>query len=131
MATEYGMTEDGVEKQFGTNHLGPWLFTNLIMEKIAKVMGRVVNVASDGHRLERVRFEDLGFDEGRTYNKWRAYGQSKTANMLVAVSLAEKLGTLGVRAYSVHPGVIMTGLADHLDFEGDILQELSEYYWRR
>ncbi|KAK5655185.1 hypothetical protein OQA88_6084 [Cercophora sp. LCS_1] len=125
MATEYSLTEDGIESQFATNHVAHWLFTNLIMGKIIEAKGRVVNVASDGHRLERVRFEDVGFDEGRTYDKWRAYGQSKTANMLMPLGLAERVGKLGVRAYSVHPGVIMTGLADHLDLEKDVLKDLK------
>lgn len=55
---------------------------------------------------------------GENYNKWHAYGQSKTANMLMALSLAEKLGSKGLRAYSLHPGVIGTHLGDHLEWTG-------------
>lgn len=57
---------------------------------------------------------------GETYNRWTAYGQSKTANMLMALSLAEKLGTKGLRAYSLHPGVIATNLGSHLDWSVDM-----------
>jgi NAD(P)-dependent dehydrogenase (short-subunit alcohol dehydrogenase family) len=56
---------------------------------------------------------------GETYNKARAYGQAKTANMLMALSLAEKLGKKGLQAYSLHPGVIHTNLANHLDWNVD------------
>lgn len=56
------------------------------------------------------------FQDGETYNRWQAYGQSKTANMLMAVSLAEKLGSRGLTAFSLHPGTIMTHLGEHIDF---------------
>ena len=63
MAVEYGLSMDGVEQQFATNHLGHFLLTNLIMEKLLKAEGpRVVSVSSDGHRFGGVRFDDLGFD---------------------------------------------------------------------
>lgn len=60
---------------------------------------------------------------GATYNRWTAYGQAKTANMLMALSLAEKLGPKGLHAFSLHPGVIMTNLANHLDWETNELRE--------
>ncbi|KXX77656.1 Short-chain dehydrogenase TIC 32, chloroplastic [Madurella mycetomatis] len=121
MAVEYSVTPDGFENQFGTNHLGHFLFTNLIMGKIlAAPRPRVVSVSSTGHRFGPVRFDDFNFHGGETYNRWRAYGQSKTANMLMALSLAEKLGEKGLRAYSVHPGGIMTNLAVHLDWTTDM-----------
>ncbi|KAK5046857.1 hypothetical protein LTR84_007211 [Exophiala bonariae] len=120
MATEYAKTTDGFEGQFGTNHLAPWLFTNLIMDKILKSsLPRVVNVSSDGYRLSPIRFYDYGFKDGKTYNKYRAYGQAKTANMLIAISLSEKLGDKGLVALSLHPGVIVTNLGAHLDWNTD------------
>ncbi|KAF2497542.1 putative short-chain dehydrogenase [Lophium mytilinum] len=120
MACDYGKSEEGFEKQFATNHLGPFLFTNLIIEKvIAASRPRVVMVSSDGHRLGAIRFDDYNFDNGETYDKWRSYGQSKTANMLFALSLAEKLGKRGLSAYSLHPGVIGTNLGAKLDWEVD------------
>ncbi|KAI1502713.1 hypothetical protein F5X99DRAFT_378241 [Biscogniauxia marginata] len=107
MGTDYFLTTDGFESQFGTNHLGHFLFTNLIMDKIlASKAPRVISITSDGHRLNPIRWHDYGFDEGKTYNKWHAYGQSKTANMLMAISLAEKLGPRGLLAFSVHPGTV-------------------------
>ncbi|KAL9597619.1 MAG: hypothetical protein Q9179_004207 [Wetmoreana sp. 5 TL-2023] len=120
MACEYTKTEDGFERQFATNHLGPFLFTNLIMAKIlASESPRIVNVSSNGHRLSQIRWPDIGFSDGQLYNKWRAYGQSKTANILHAVALAMKLGKKGLTAVSLHPGVIHTNLARHLDLNTD------------
>ncbi|KAL4795110.1 hypothetical protein BDV19DRAFT_379037 [Aspergillus venezuelensis] len=107
MGTKFALSPDGFESQFATNHLGHFLFTNLIIGRILKASEpRVVNVSSDGHRLGPIRWGDYNFKEGKTYNKWSAYGQSKTANILMAVSLAEKLGSKGLLAYSLHPGVI-------------------------
>jgi NAD(P)-dependent dehydrogenase (short-subunit alcohol dehydrogenase family) len=68
-------------------------------------------------REARLTFQKQG---GENYNKWHAYGQSKTANMLMALSLAEKLGAKGLRAFSLHPGVIGTNLGGHLDWAVDI-----------
>ena len=113
MATPYSLTKDGLETQFGINHIGHFLFTNLIMEKLLRAPdgARVVSVTSDGHRLGPVRFDDWRFDNGKTYNRWRAYGQAKSANMLFALSLAQKLGDKGkgggLVALSLHPGVIL------------------------
>ncbi|PGH27623.1 hypothetical protein AJ80_00636 [Polytolypa hystricis UAMH7299] len=119
MAVPYGVTKEGIESQFGTNHIGHFLFTNLIMPKLraSEYGGRVLIVASDGCRLGPVRFDDWNFDNGKTYDKWRAYGQAKSANMLFAVSLAQKLGKKGLLAASMHPGVISTNLGDHLSEE--------------
>ncbi len=64
---EYTLTADGVESQFGVNHIGHFLLTNLLLPKI---VGRVVNVSSSGHMLGEVRFEDWNFDGGKTYNRW-------------------------------------------------------------
>ncbi|KAF2726641.1 NAD(P)-binding protein [Polyplosphaeria fusca] len=120
MAVEFGVSPEGFESQLATNHLGPFLFTNLIMGKIlASSSPRVVVVSSDGHRLNPIRFDDYGFSKGETYNKWHAYGQSKTANMLMALSLAEKLASKGLLAFSLHPGVIGTNLGAHIDWAVD------------
>ncbi|KAL4865580.1 hypothetical protein BDV12DRAFT_188063 [Aspergillus spectabilis] len=121
MATDFSLSPEGFENQFATNHLGHFLFTNLIIDKIlASSAPRVVNVSSDGHRLSPIRWGDYNFQEGETYNKWSAYGQSKTANVLMAVSLAAKLGSKGLQAYSLHPGVIFsTSLSGNLDAEDD------------
>ncbi|KAL2822817.1 hypothetical protein BDW59DRAFT_149222 [Aspergillus cavernicola] len=121
MAVDFSLSPEGYENQFATNHLAHFLFTNLIMDKIlASPSPRVVNVSSDGHRLSPIRWADYNFGDGETYNKWTAYGQSKTANILMAVSLAEKLGAKGLNAYSLHPGVIFTtSLSNGLDHDVD------------
>ncbi|KAI1495951.1 NAD(P)-binding protein [Biscogniauxia marginata] len=119
MATDYSLSPEGFESQFATNHLSHFLFTNLIMDKIlASKAPRVISVSSDTHRLHPIRWADYNFSNGETYHKWHAYGQSKTANALMALSLAKKLGPR-LRAYSVHPGVIQTELDDHLDWSVD------------
>jgi NAD(P)-dependent dehydrogenase (short-subunit alcohol dehydrogenase family) len=122
MATPFGLSPEGIEMQFATNHIGHWLFTNLIMPRIlaaAKAHGqaRIVNLSSQGHRRGGVRFDDWNFNggagkgsDGSTYDHFLAYGQSKTANILTAVYLADKLKNHGVLAYSLHPGVIFTNL---------------------
>ncbi|KAF2473160.1 short-chain dehydrogenase [Lindgomyces ingoldianus] len=117
MSTPWGKNEDGIEQQFGTNHIGTFLFTNLVMEKIIAAKGRIINVSSAGHRYGPVRFEDWNFQDGKEYNPEAAYGQSKTANMLYAVALASKLQSKGVTAYSLHPGVIYTNLGRHIPME--------------
>ncbi|KAM7204244.1 short-chain dehydrogenase/reductase SDR [Naviculisporaceae sp. PSN 640] len=125
MAVPFRLTEDRYESQFATNHLGHFLFTNLIMPKILKSEApRVVNIASDAHRFSPIRWGDIHFnrdESGKYYNKFRSYGQSKTANMLYTLSLAEKLGERGLQAYSVHPGVIHTNLDSAIeDWEVDM-----------
>ncbi|GAB1217045.1 hypothetical protein ATERTT37_006267 [Aspergillus terreus] len=123
MACDYAVSPDGHERQFTANHLGPFLFTNLIIEKVlASSAPRIVNISSEGHRLSPIRFADYDFDVRalRPVLRWYAYGQSKTANMLFAISLAEKLGSRGLLALSLHPGVIFgTSLATHLNFDDD------------
>ncbi|KAF8891620.1 hypothetical protein CPB84DRAFT_1374608 [Gymnopilus junonius] len=120
MACDYGISVDGFERQLASNHLGHFLLANLIMNKVlASKSPRVVFVGSAGHRFNPFRFDDYNFDDGKSYDKWRAYGQSKTANILTAISLAKKLGGRGLLAFSLHPGVIMTNIASHIDLSKD------------
>lgn len=106
MACPYEKTKDGLEIQFGVNHISHFLLANLLMPKIlaAGPGARIVNISSYGNIMSDIRYEDSGFHDGETYNPWLAYGQSKTANILMAVSLNEKFGTKGVRAYALNPG---------------------------
>jgi NAD(P)-dependent dehydrogenase (short-subunit alcohol dehydrogenase family) len=105
----------GWEAQFATNHLGHYALVNLLWPAIAPGGGRVVSLSSGGHRRSAIRWDDVQFEHG--YDKWAAYGQSKTANVLFAVQL-DKLGRdAGVRAFAVHPGGIMTPLQRHLERE--------------
>lgn len=117
MAVPYSKTTDGIEMQFGCNHIGHFLFTNLIMSKLghSNSASRVINVSSNGHRLSPVRFQDYNFQDGASYNRWRAYGQSKTANMLFTTALAKRLHHRGILSFSLHPGVIKTNLSTNLD----------------
>ncbi|KAF2104818.1 putative retinol dehydrogenase 12 [Rhizodiscina lignyota] len=126
MACPFKMTEDG-ELQFATNHLGHFLFTQLVMHKIiaAGPGSRIVNVSSTGHRFSDIRWDDINFENGKAYDPWMAYGQSKTANMLYAISLAEKLKPKGIQAFSVHPGGINTNLGRHIP--RDTMIEMGYY----
>jgi NAD(P)-dependent dehydrogenase (short-subunit alcohol dehydrogenase family) len=117
MACPYMETEDGFELQFGTNHLGHFLMTNLLAPALVNgAPSRVVALSSRGHHMSPVDFEDIGF-VNRGYEKWTAYGQSKTANILFAVELDRRLSAKGVRAFAVHPGVIETELGRHMGEE--------------
>lgn len=118
MGTEWSRTPEGFENQLATNHLGPFLFTNLIMSKLTKSPApRVVTISSEGHRMSPIRFADPNFQDGALYNKWQAYGQSKTANILFGVELARRLGAKNhLSAFSVSPGAVKTKLSSHLDW---------------
>ena len=107
---EYTLTPEGLESQFGTNHIGHFLLTNLLMPKIeaAGKVARIVNISSNGCLLAEVRFNDYNFDNGKAYNRWEAYGQSKTANILFTVSLASKLASKGIAAFALHPGIVIS-----------------------
>jgi NAD(P)-dependent dehydrogenase (short-subunit alcohol dehydrogenase family) len=113
MATPFGHTADGFETQFGTNHLGHFVFVN----RIAPLMGagsRLINLASSGHRFSDVDLEDPNF-ERTPYEPFIAYGRSKTANILFAVAFDLRHRERGVRAAAVHPGGIQTELGRHMD----------------
>jgi NAD(P)-dependent dehydrogenase (short-subunit alcohol dehydrogenase family) len=113
MATPFRKTEDGFEMQFGTNHLGHFVFVNRIA-KLIKDGGRLVNLSSSGHRFSNVDLNDLNF-ETTPYEPFVAYGRSKTANILFAVAFDQRHRERGVRAAAVHPGGIQTELARHMD----------------
>ena len=118
MFTPFGRTADGFEIQFGTNHLGHYALTRLLSPHLAEG-GRIVILSSDGHRMSDVDLDDLNW-ERRKYDKFAAYGASKTANVLHMVDLDRRMRDRGVRAYAVHPGVVATSLARHMnraDFE--------------
>jgi NAD(P)-dependent dehydrogenase (short-subunit alcohol dehydrogenase family) len=117
MACPLARTPEGWELQFATNHLGHFLLTALLAPALRAAGGaRVANTSSGGHRLSGVVFEDIHF-ERRPYDKWAAYGQAKSANVLHAVELDRRLAAAGVRAFGVHPGMIVTELGRHLTKE--------------
>lgn len=105
----------GWEAQFAVNHLGHYALVNRLRPALEPGGARVVSVSSAGHRHSPVRWDDVHFEKG--YDKWKAYGQAKTANALFAVRLDAIGRDLGVRAFSLHPGGILTPLQRHLPVE--------------
>jgi NAD(P)-dependent dehydrogenase (short-subunit alcohol dehydrogenase family) len=105
---------DGHESQFAINHLGHYRLTCGLWPVLVKSgQARVLSVSSRGHQIAGVEFDDIDFLQ-RPYDKWLAYGQSKTANALFAIALDQRGRSDGVRAFSLHPGQILTDLARHL-----------------
>jgi NAD(P)-dependent dehydrogenase (short-subunit alcohol dehydrogenase family) len=124
MAPPLTRTADGFELQFGTNHLGHFALTNLLLEHVT---GRVVTVSSTAHRFGRIDFEDLNW-ERKPYNAWRAYGQSKLANLLFTAELQRRLTAAGsdVLATAAHPGYAATNLQSHSQRRSlDLLMAIS------
>ncbi|MCG7209160.1 SDR family NAD(P)-dependent oxidoreductase [Streptomyces arenae] len=102
----------GWEAQFATNHLGHFALVNRLWPALAPGGARVVSVSSRAHHFSGIRWDDVQWERG--YDKWEAYGQAKTANVLFAVHL-DRLGRdAGVRAFALHPGGIMTPLQRHI-----------------
>ncbi|HEY5821677.1 MAG TPA: oxidoreductase [Propionibacteriaceae bacterium] len=111
MAVPEGTTKDGFEMQFGTNHLGHFALTNLLLRQITE---RVVNVSSSAHRMGAIALDDLNW-KTRPYKSWPAYGQSKLANLLFTLELERRLRHDGsaVRTLASHPGFAATNLGTH------------------
>jgi NAD(P)-dependent dehydrogenase (short-subunit alcohol dehydrogenase family) len=129
MACPLERTDAGWELQLATNHIGHFLLTNLLAPLLiartsagsaAPTSARVVNLSSAGHKLSDVDLDDP-FYERRAYDKWDAYGQSKSANVLFTVGLEARLASHGVHALAVHPGGIRTGLGRYLQ-ESDMAE---------
>ena len=125
MALPYRKTADGFEMQFGTNHLGHFALTGLLLERLLSTpQSRVVNVSSTAHRIGRMSFDDLNSE--KSYGKWRAYGQSKLANLLFTYELQRKLVAAKAETISIacHPGYAATNLqAAGPRMEGSSLME--------
>ena len=113
MATPFSCTTDHFEMQFGTNHLGHFVLVNRIA-KLLRAGGRLVNLASAGHRFSNVNLDDPNFERS-PYDPFLAYGRSKTANILFAVAFDRRYRSRDIRAAAVHPGVIQTELGRHMD----------------
>jgi NAD(P)-dependent dehydrogenase (short-subunit alcohol dehydrogenase family) len=111
MAVPYALTADGFERQIGTNHLGHFALTNLLLPKITD---RVVTVSSQLHMLGWISLKDLNW-KARPYSAWLAYGQSKLANLLFTSELQRRLDAAGSRlkAHAAHPGYSATNLQGH------------------
>ncbi|SCW66139.1 Short-chain dehydrogenase [Sphingobium faniae] len=114
MACPQGRTEDGLERQIGINHFGHFALTlALTPNLLAEGPARVIMLSSAAHVLAGVDCDDLHFDR-RSYDKWIAYAQSKTANALFAMEYDRRMSPHGISAWSVMPGRIQTGLARHI-----------------
>ena len=113
MAPPQRRTADGFELQIGTNHLGHFALTNLLLPRVTD---RVVTISSGAHRMGRIRLDDLNWERGG-YSRWRAYGQSKLANLLFTLELQRRLAEAGsdLRAVAAHPGWSATHLQGHTE----------------
>ncbi|TKY45214.1 Short-chain dehydrogenase TIC 32 [Spatholobus suberectus] len=138
-ATPFTLSKDNIELQFATNHLGHFLLTNLLLDTMNKTAseskkeGRIINVSSDGHQYtypEGIIFDKINAES--SYQNWRAYGQSKLANILHANELARRLKEDGVdiTANSLHPGAIITNIYNP-ELSGsvptDLMDKLGKY----
>ena len=116
----------GSNPQFGTNHLGHFALTAQLMPfLLATTSARVVNVSSLSHRGERIDFESLGLDN---YNRWRAYGRSKLANLLFTYELQRRLERAGIShtvSIATHPGVSRTNIANNMGIIGRLGMPLA------
>jgi NAD(P)-dependent dehydrogenase (short-subunit alcohol dehydrogenase family) len=121
MACPEGQTKDGFETQFGTNHLAHFLLFELLKPTLLasstpEFHSRVVSISSGAHRISAVHVDDLDFKKAG-YDPWKAYGQSKTANIHMATEIERRYGSKGLHAFAVHPGGIRTSLQRHLPQE--------------
>ncbi|CAL9172882.1 unnamed protein product [Musa hybrid cultivar] len=135
MATPFSLSQDGIELQFATNHVGHFLLTYLLLDNMknasrtSRIEGRIVNVSSEGHRFaysEGIRFDKINDQSG--YNSIGAYGQSKLANILHANELAKcfKEEKVEIIANSLHPGSIITNLLRYHSFIDVIARTLGK-----
>ncbi len=123
MATPKRQTKDGFELQIGTNHLGHFALTGLLLDRITD---RVVTMSSAAHRTGRIDLQDLNW-EHRRYQRWPAYGQSKLANLLFTYELQRRLTAAGStrKAFAAHPGYAATNLQSHTDSIQDRLMNVT------
>ena len=139
MATPLSRDARGFESQFATNHLGHFQLTRRLWPSLLRAgQARVVSLSSGAHRFSDIDFDDPNYRR-RDYDKWKAYGQSKTATALFALGLDRRGAERGVRAFSVHPGSIATELTRHValadlqamgfrDAEGGITPRIAALY---
>ncbi|KAK1283747.1 hypothetical protein QJS10_CPB21g00418 [Acorus calamus] len=136
MGTPFTLSQDGIELQFATNHIGHFLLTNLLLENMknaahkSNIEGRIVNVSSDAHALSYhggIRFDNINDKSG--YNTIFAYGQSKLANILHANELSRRLREeeVSITANSLHPGAIVTNILRHHSFLNGIVTNLGKF----
>tara|TARA_B100001093_G_scaffold100978_3_gene93090 strand:+ start:2412 stop:3383 length:972 start_codon:yes stop_codon:yes gene_type:complete len=116
MACPQMPTKEGWDLQFAVNHIGHFILTKGLMPAMQKAdEPRLVTLSSTGHKLSGIQWDDVNFEN--SYDKWQAYGQSKTAASLLAVEINTRMKNRGIKSYSVHPGGIVTPLQRHLENE--------------
>ncbi|GFR02941.1 hypothetical protein TNCT_257571 [Trichonephila clavata] len=131
---KWSETEDGFEMQFGVNHLGHFLLTNLLLDRIKEsAPARIVNVSSVAHIFGSIDFNDINLKQ--SYNPLSAYCRSKLANILFTRELAKRLEGTGVNTYCLHPGAVYTNLGQHLDssmtsFIGRLYESVSRMFFK-
>ncbi len=129
---ELTRTADGWEQQFATNHLGHFALTLALHDALAAAEGtaRVVVVSSATHHASPVVFEDINY-QGRPYDPWQAYGQSKTANILFAIEAAKRWAGDGITVNAIEPGAIYeTGLLRHVEVTPEFQQVVDATLWK-
>lgn len=117
MMVPYGTTEDGFERQFGTNHLGHFALTGLLFDLLVKTPGsRVVNISSGAHQFGKMDFDNLMYEGGNEYSPMAAYGRSKLANLLFTYELQRRFNQLDSQALALaaHPGMSQSNLTAHM-----------------
>lgn len=130
MRCAHTKTEEGIEMQLGVNHMGHFLLTNLLLDKLkASAPSRIINVSSVAHHKGQINKEDLNSD--RHYDEAAAYNQSKLANLLFTRELARRLQGTGVTVNAVHPGIVDTEIVRHMSFFNSTLSAifLKPFIW--
>ncbi|MDA9636093.1 oxidoreductase [SAR86 cluster bacterium] len=116
MACPQMLTKEGWDLQFAVNHIGHFILTKSLIPVLKKATEpRIVTLSSTGHKLSGIQWDDINFEN--SYDKWQAYGQSKTAASLLAIEINSRYRDQGIKAFSVHPGGIFTPLQRHLEKE--------------
>jgi NAD(P)-dependent dehydrogenase (short-subunit alcohol dehydrogenase family) len=114
MFTPYQQTKDGFELQLGVNHLGHFELTRrLVPLLLSAESARVINLSSDGHKIFDIDLDDPNWEQG-PYDKFKAYGAAKTANVLFTVALDARYRESGVTSFAVHPGTVATALSRYM-----------------
>lgn len=121
MMTPYGLTTDGIEQQQGVNHFGHFLLTSLLFDTIKQSSdARIVNISSIAHRMGKMNFNNLMYEDGKGYKTFTAYGRSKLENLLFTYELADRVEKQGypIKVLAAHPGIASTNLGHHMYEKG-------------
>lgn len=121
------LTKDGIEETFAVNHLGYFLLTNLLIEKIKKSdSGRIINVSSAGHWIGDIDFDNLNSEKG--YNSFKVYCNSKLANIVFTRELARRLEGTNITVNCLHPGAVNTNFASNMNSKFNFLSNMFKSF---